>query len=850
MTINPGTKLGSYEILSRIGAGGMGEVWRAKDPKIGRDVAIKVLPASLVTDADRLQRFEQEARAAGTLNHPNLVTIYELGTYDGAPYIAMELLEGETLREKLDRGAIPARKAIDEAVQIANGLAAAHDKGIVHRDLKPENIFVAPDGHIKILDFGLAKLTVPAEVTDDRTARRGTAPGTVMGTAGYMSPEQVRAVDVDHRSDIFSFGAILYEMLSGHRAFKRDSSVETMNAILKEDPPELSTSGAHVSPAIDRIIRRCLEKSPAERFQNARDLSFALEGLSGTSTTQASVAHDSRSSRRILVWAAAGLVLLALMAGLFAAGRWSRPEPAQPTMRQLTFGNGTVRSARFTPDGQAVVYGAAWDGAPLKLFQHRLDGAASVPLALPDGDILGISSKGEMAISAGRIFTGWMTHGTLAKTPLLGASVRNVLDGVSWSDWTPDGGALLIVRRVGNEDRLEYPIGKVLYRTSGYISYPRFSRTGDRIAFLDHPVVGDNRGNVAVITLDGKKTELSRGWAGLEGLAWSADGSEVWFAGSNVGVWTLNAAGGKQGLRTVWRVPSNLMVHDIDRQGRVLVANAAITSTDRGLGRGEQHDHDLAVGWSDARAISNDGINALVTSYTGEGDQSSAFYDLYLRPMNGTPGTRIGEGEGLEFSADGKWALAMIFTTPAKLVLYGTNSEETKSVDLRGLSITGASMTPDGRFLLIANATTGSNVYLTDLNGSHRSRLPFAEPLTGRPVVSPDGLKVAFINRVMTGSSVWSLKGERLRDVPVHMMVTGWASDSRSVFVFKAGEIPIRIQRMDISTGTLTAWKEIIPSEIAGEFDAAFVRVNPDGDAYAYSIERMLTDLYIVEGLH
>ncbi|MGA8808875.1 MAG: serine/threonine-protein kinase, partial [Thermoanaerobaculia bacterium] len=333
MTISSGTKLGSFVIVSRIGAGGMGEVWRAKDAKIGRDVAIKVLPASLVADADRLQRFEQEARAAGTLNHPNLVTIYELGTHDGAPFIAMELLEGETLRDKLDRGAIPARKSIDYAVQIANGLAAAHEKGIVHRDLKPENIFTMPDGRIKILDFGLAKLTAPADAPDDATAKRGTAPGTVMGTAGYMSPEQVLALEVDHRSDIFSFGAILYEMLSGHRAFRRDSSVETMNAILKEDPPELSVSGAQVSPAIDRIIRRCLEKNRTERIQNARDLAFALDGLSGTSATQSHPAGaTSKSSRRTLLAAGAAAALLAVMVALFLAGRWSRPEPAQPTV--------------------------------------------------------------------------------------------------------------------------------------------------------------------------------------------------------------------------------------------------------------------------------------------------------------------------------------------------------------------------------------------------------------------------------------------------------------------------------------------------------------------------------------
>jgi serine/threonine protein kinase len=843
MTISSGTKLGSYEIVSRIGAGGMGEVWRAKDAKIGRDVAIKVLPASLVTDADRLQRFEQEARAAGTLNHPNLVTIYELGTHDGAPFIAMELLEGETLRDKLDRGAIPARKSIEYAVQIANGLAAAHEKGIVHRDLKPENIFAMPDGRIKILDFGLAKLTAPADAPDDQTAKRGTAPGTVMGTAGYMSPEQVLALDVDHRSDIFSFGAILYEMLSGHRAFKRDSSVETMNAILKEDPPELSATGAQVSPAIDRIIRRCLEKNRSERIQNARDLAFALDGLSGTSTTRSAI--SARSSRRSLLAAGAAAALLALMTALFLAGRWSRPEASQPTVRQLTFRSGTVRSARFSSDSQTVVYGAAWDGAPLKLFQRRLDGSDSVPLGFPDADILGISSKGELAISLGREFDGWGTTGTLAKAPLLGTSVRKVLDSVSWADWNPNGDALLIVRRVAGEDRLEYPVGKVLYRTSGYISYPRFSPSGDRIAILDHPTYGDDRGNVALIALDGQKTELVHDWAGLEGLAWSRDGSEVWFTGSNSLNWSMYAVGGKRGLRPVWRVPGNLILYDVDRNGRALVADAGMTSTVRAMAPGEQREHDLSIGWSNARALTRDGKNALVVSYSGD----AAYYDLYLRPSNGGPATRIGEGEPLGFSADGKWALSMILSAPPKLVLYGTDSEATKPINLGGLKIVSAALTPDGRVLLVAATPQGTEYYLQDLDGAHRSKLPIDHPISGRALISPDGFKVVVNARSSGTSRVYSLTGQLLRDAPAPLTVIGWTSDSRSLFVYSKNDFPLKVQRLDLATGVLAQWKEIMPTDIAGALDK-YMCITPDGNAYVYSIERMMTDLYIVEGLH
>ncbi|MEA2164967.1 MAG: eukaryotic-like serine/threonine-protein kinase [Thermoanaerobaculia bacterium] len=849
MTISSGTKLGSYEIVSRIGAGGMGEVWRAKDAKIGRDVAIKVLPASLVADADRLQRFEQEARAAGTLNHPNLVTIYELGTHDGAPFIAMELLEGETLRDRLDRGAIPPRKSIEYAVQIANGLAAAHEKGVVHRDLKPENIFVMPDGRIKILDFGLAKLTAPADVPEDQTAKRGTAPGTVMGTAGYMSPEQVLALDIDHRSDIFSFGAILYEMLSGHRAFKRDSSVETMNAILKEDPPELSITGAHVSPAIDRIIRRCLEKNAAARFQNARDLSFALDGLSGTSASQALAGTAAtRSPRRSILIASAGAALLGLMTALFFFGRWSRPEAAQPTMRQLTFGNGTVRSARFAPDGQTIVYGAAWDGRPLKLFQRRLDGSESVPLEFPDGDVLSVSSKGELAISLGRKFRNWLTSGTLAKAPLLGSSYRKVLDGVSWSDWHPSGDGLLIVRRANNEDRLEYPIGKILYRTTGYISYPRFSAAGDRIAFLDHPAYGDNRGNVSVITLAGKKSDLVLDWSGLEGLAWSAKANEIWFSGAQTnGSWAIYAIGIGGGTpRAVWRTPSNLILHDVDRHGRALVASATLTSIVRGMGRGEQHDRDLSLGWSAARDVSPDGKNAAVVVYGGD---ASLYYDLYVDSLAGGPATRLGEGEPIQFSSDGKWVLAMILSAPPRIVLYGTESESSKTINVAGLDVSACALFPDSqRILLLVPNGARIDSYVQDIASGARTRLPLQHQGAGNPLISPDGLKIMFIGRAIK-SSIYTIAGEHVRDVEAPNYALAWTSDSKGVFVYSPAELPIKVQKLDLATGTVTPWKEIAMPDLAGASNAPDLVMNQAGDAYAYSVFRMMTDLFIVDGL-
>jgi serine/threonine-protein kinase len=316
MSLSPGTRLGPYEILAPLGAGGMGEVYRARDTRLGREVAVKVLPESLSADSDRLRRFEQEARAASALNHPNILTVHDFGQQNGSPYVVSELLEGATLRDRLTQGSLPARKAVDYGIQIAHGLAAAHEKGIVHRDLKPENVFVTHDGRIKILDFGLAKLTQP-ETSEGGTKAptlAGTEPGVVMGTVGYMSPEQVRGQAADPRSDIFSFGTVLYEMLTGERAFRGDSAIEALNAILKEEPPEISASRPHLSAALDRVVRRCLEKSPAERFQSSRDLGFALAEAAGSSAQPASVSRGGGRSWRVLGIAAASLALLIALA--------------------------------------------------------------------------------------------------------------------------------------------------------------------------------------------------------------------------------------------------------------------------------------------------------------------------------------------------------------------------------------------------------------------------------------------------------------------------------------------------------------------------------------------------------
>src|ERR1035438_7741078 len=392
MALTPGSKIGPYEILSPLGAGGMGEVYRARDTRLGRDVALKILPESFARDADRLRRFEQEARAVAALNHPNILAVFDIGTHsegqhnegqnNGSPFLVSELLEGESLRAVLDRGALPQRKTIEYGVQIAHGLAAAHEKGIVHRDLKPENVFVTKDGRIKILDFGLAKLAQKSGTESDDVTLAGshTAVGVVMGTASYMAPEQVRGETADPRTDIFAFGAVLYEMLSGVRAFRRDTVAETMTAVLKDDPPELCGPVRQVSPTLDRIVRRCLEKNPEQRFQSARDLSFALSALSGTETSSVARAEIAAPRRMPLrLWLSVALALVAVSAATWFVAR--RPQPTTRMQFALAVPDEmSISHMALSLDGSMLAFVSPEDSSALPMLYVQRVGSSTVTL--------------------------------------------------------------------------------------------------------------------------------------------------------------------------------------------------------------------------------------------------------------------------------------------------------------------------------------------------------------------------------------------------------------------------------------------------------------------------------------
>jgi serine/threonine protein kinase/Tol biopolymer transport system component len=901
MPLTPGTRLGSYEIVEPIGAGGMGEVYRASDPKLGRQVAIKVLPAHLASDAAALARFEREARAVAALSHPNILGIYDFGTEGGVAFAVMELLEGETLRARLTGTpgqsapqaggarptsqaqqavpagqastarrrpvALPVRKAVEFATQVAQGLAAAHEKGIVHRDLKPENVFITADGRIKILDFGLAVVRPIGFTTETRLEEPAhTQPGTILGTVGYMSPEQVRAEPTDQRSDIFSFGVMLYEMLAGQPAFHRDSAVGTMSAILNEDVPEIAPDA--VPPALDRIVRRCLEKNAAERFQSARDLAFALQTLSGIASGPPSGIQQTAAPSRIRPWrrphavimtlAAVAAGLLLVMAGLLAGpfvSPW-RPSAAAPSFHRLTFSRGTLRAARFAPDGQTIVYSAAWNGQPMRTLLTRPESPASSPLQLPDGQLLSVSSQGEIAVSVGHRYDGiWTGTGILARAALVGAAVREIQQDVRAADWSPDGAALALVRHIDGRDRLEYPAGKVLYETVGYVSHPRVSPDGRRVAFLDHPVYGDNRGTVAVIEPGGPKTTLTGDCPSEEGLAWSPAGGEVWFTASPAGDdQALYAVDLRGRLRVVYRAPAQLVLHDIHRDGRVLISEEAFRgeTTVSVPGATEQRDVTL-LDLSGARDLSHDGQYLLVTQF---GSGSGRNYAVYLQKTDGAPAVRLGDGDGWSLSADGAWALAIVRSPRSHLVLLPTGPGDARVLPDGGLQHETAEWFPDGRRVLTCGTMGGraARCYVQDVAGGAIRAVTEEGIVTGRarrPRISPDGRRFVAV-RADGRSAMFDADGGPPTSLPMidpAEAAIEWTSDGTGLFVHQPVGVPRKVYRVDLRSGTRTLWKELGPSDRAGVLSNLEILVTPDGRSYATIFFRMLSSLYLAEGL-
>ncbi|HTS26897.1 MAG TPA: protein kinase [Bryobacteraceae bacterium] len=840
MSLPPGARLGPYEILAPLGAGGMGEVYRARDTRLGRDVAVKILPPEVADDPGRRQRFELESRAVAALNHPNVVAIYDVG--DG--YIVSELVPGESLR-----GArFGLRKTLDIAAQIACGLAAAHDAGITHRDLKPENILLTREGRVKILDFGLAKMAASAAgAAATETLTVHTQAGVVLGTVGYMSPEQVRGQDVDHRSDIFSFGVVLYELLSGKRAFAAGSSVETMAAILKQDAPELPESiPAHVR----RIVTHCLEKDPAQRFQSAQDLAFALESDVAGSADTVQAKAPQRTWRRALYIAA----IVAVAAGSsFLTWRANRVE--LPQFRQVTFRRGSISGAAFAGDGKTIVYSASWDGKGPELFSTIEGSTESRPLGIANAHVAAISRKGEMALLLNPNPFLWMAPqvGTLARAAVSGGAPRALAENVIFADWSPDGSQLAIVRVVPGGEVLEYPIGKKLYQTAGQILMPRVSPKGDLIAFEETPLAWDGTGAVLAVDSSGQKRAMSRTYWGLYGLDWSPDGSEVWFIGGESGTeMSLLAADLSGKLRLKAHLPGFFELMGIASDGRVLLMHDSFIASMFFHRAGSPGETDLY--WHDnsvVRDLSDDGKEIV---FSEGGAASTKDWVTFIRETTGAPAVRLGEGFATALSPDAKWAMVNPTGPQAPLIALPTGAGVARTLVADNLRHVSGRWLPDGNRFVFVGAEPGHLLrYYVQTPGQPARPISPENIVFDRGesvVVSPDGRSLA----IMVGDhGIELLPVEGGEPHPVAGDTNGltplaWCRNG-DLLTYRPGEIPAHIVRIDPSSGSQRPWKELVPRDRTSLTLLTPIRFASDCETYAYSLQYDPSTLFVASGL-
>jgi len=817
MTLSSGTKLGPYEITAPIGAGGMGEVYRARDTRLGREVAIKVLPEHLAANAEALSRFEREARAVASLSHPNILSIHDFGVEGSTAYSVTELLEGETLRARMGGAPVPSRKALDYGLQIARGLAAAHEKGVVHRDLKPENLFVTTDGRVKILDFGLAKISA-ASATDlsaSPTLEEGTRPGTVMGSVGYMSPEQVRGLPVDHRADIFSFGAVLFEMLTGRRPFQGPTAADTMSAILREDPSELSSADRSISPILERLVHHCMEKNPAERFQSARDLAFNLEAAgtaSGTGPVEAiaGAVRADRTGRSSAPGLAAALVVGMLIGAGFALWLGRRPDIPAPTLRYVSY-SGLESEPSASPDGRLIAYTSLREGHS-EIWLRQYPGGDEVAMTTGSDDSAPRISPDGASILFTRQSAG---VASLYKISVVGGEPRKILDDALSGDWSPDGTRIAYIRLARVQDKSVSIVGvvdvggreprEIVTGEPSLLQWIRWSPDGRTIA-ATRADSENSPGRIFLTGVDGNGTRiLDPPPAGgvLSSLAWSGDGSTLIYAQS---VSVTSSTVGGSGARIIrQRV-------DTGRAETIMWIPAVATSVD----------------------VFGDGVILL-----GSETQKQNLRETTIAAGVGSTGGRwLTRGNSNDrqptFSPDGKW------------VLFSSN--RTGNLDLWKLSPeTGAvhritedaaddwdpAFTPDGSWILWSSSRGGHfEIWICSADGTGARQLTQDGRDAENPTATRDGEWVVYNSTNPEKSGIWKIHPD---GTGATLLVPGtWStpdvSPDGAYVAFRTGTFPRRLRVARVADGRLLPFQVGLNEDIR----AGRPRWMPDGASIAY----------------
>jgi hypothetical protein len=865
MSLTPGTRLGPFEIVAPLGAGGMGEVYRAKDTRLGRDVAVKVLPQHLSANPEIRARFEREAKTVSSLNHPHICTLHDVGREGETDYLVMELIEGETLAARLAKGPLPLADVLKYGGQIADALDRAHREGVMHRDLKPGNVMLTKTG-AKLMDFGLARATglgaVSVMTSSPTVVGPLTAEGTIIGTFQYMAPEQLEGQEADTRADLWALGCVLYEMATGKRAFEGKSQASLITAIMGSEPAPISQVSPLAPPALASLVGGCLAKDPADRIQSAHDVKLQLSWIAaGGSQTgaQATVAARLRTRGR-LAWVGVGAVIAALIlgaaAGYLGRGRSTATSTgaSDVSYKPVTFEEGFVFAARFASDGRTIVYSADWDRQQRDVFVTSLDSREFRPLGFPGADLLGISRSGELAILNASTVTGgspYHRRGTLARASLTGGSPRLEVEGVRFADFGADR-AMAVVREEADKLTMEYPVGHVLAEGPAGFYAPRVSPSGEYVAFFESLTVN---GVLAVKIFDrsGKFVTQSREFGDWWGLAWTP-ANELWFAATEVGgqqtvVFGLDLHGRH---RAVYVAPGAFTLHDVSTQGDMLA------SFDHPLNRIELIDVADAAPqdrtWRDGGRLAgfSPSRHLLLQFSAGSGSGGPSGSAYVWQPGAPQP-VRIAEGSAVGLSPDGSKALVVPYKLPLTVSIVPTGAGQPQPLDLGSIeSVAWAGWLPDGRIVISFARQGGKPVaHVLSLDGRNPvPLLPEGATLEGANLISPDGSRIAATD-ADGRLAVCTITPTACRPVPGatdREAAAGWTADGTSLFVYHGQVVPTQVDRLDVASGARSAWKTVRPLQ-AAVTGLRTIMASPDG-ALVYGYSRTRSELYVMKGLN